>query len=92
MIVVGMSPGASCPSEDALMASQNIILAAHAMGLGTCLVGFAVEAMKHAPSIKEMIGIPARENVYAVIAVGVPKEKYKRLTGRRKVTPRYFEG
>ncbi len=92
VIVVGMKPGASCPCEDALMASQNIILAAHAMGLGTCLVGFAVEAMKHAASIKEMIGIPAHENVYAVIAVGVPKEKYKRLTGRRKITPRYFEG
>ncbi|MCP4675650.1 MAG: 4Fe-4S dicluster domain-containing protein [Deltaproteobacteria bacterium] len=92
LIVIGMKPGASCPCEDALLATQNIILAAHAMGLGTCLIGFAVEAMKRVPSIKQMIGIPARERVYAVIAVGVPKEKYKRLTGRKKVTPRYFEG
>ena len=39
---VATAPGASSPKEDALLASQNILLAAHAMGLGTCLIGFAV--------------------------------------------------
>ena len=40
---------ASCPAEDALLATQNILLAAHAMGLGSCLIGFAVEAMRRDP-------------------------------------------
>src|SRR5208337_1991474 len=38
-ILVGSKPGASCPSEDALLATQNILLAAHTMGLGSCLIG-----------------------------------------------------
>ncbi len=86
-IIVGMAPGASCPAEDALLASQNILLGAHSMGLGTCLIGFAVEALKNEPSLKQSLEIPAENHVYAVIAVGYPDEKYKQVTGRKKVTP-----
>ncbi|MBN2568154.1 MAG: nitroreductase family protein [Deltaproteobacteria bacterium] len=92
IIVVGMKQGASCPCEDALLASQNILLAAHAMGLGTCLIGFAVEAMKHDATIKKIIGIPQDERVYAVIAIGVPGEKFSRQAGRKKPVIRYGKG
>jgi hypothetical protein len=34
----------SCPQEDALLATQNILLAAEAVGVATCLIGFVVEA------------------------------------------------
>ena len=34
-IIVGSKPGSSCPTEDALLATQNILLAAHTMGLGS---------------------------------------------------------
>ena len=91
-IIVGMRPGASCPAEDALLATQNILLAAHAMGLGTCLIGYAVSAVKNDPGIKDFLGIDRRETVYAVIALGHPDETYLRAAGRRKVEPRYFEG
>jgi len=91
VIIIGMRPGeASCPCEDALMASQNILLAAHAMGYGTCMIGFAVEAMKNFPGVKTKIGIPKKEPVYAVIAVGKPKEPFSRPAGRKRVAPRYF--
>jgi nitroreductase/Pyruvate/2-oxoacid:ferredoxin oxidoreductase delta subunit len=92
-IIIGMRPGeASCPREDALMASQNILLAAHAMGWGTCMIGFAVEAMKNFPGVKPKIGIPKKEPVYAVIAVGKPKEPFQHPAGRKKLIPRYFKG
>jgi nitroreductase/NAD-dependent dihydropyrimidine dehydrogenase PreA subunit len=91
-ILVGSRPGASCPAEDALLATQNILLAAHSMGLCSCLIGFAVQAMKRDPSIRRAIGIPAEEEVYAVISLGYPDEAYQRVTGRKKITPRYFEG
>ena len=89
VILVGMRPGASCPCEDALLASQNILLAAHAMGLGTCLIGIAVEAIKRDPEIKKLIGIPKEERVYAVIAIGIPGEKFARHAGRKKPIIRY---
>jgi len=91
-ILVGSKPGASCPAEDALLATQNILLAAHSMGLGSCLIGYAVAAMKRDPSIRQSIGIPLEEEIHAVIALGYPDEVYQRITGRKKVTPRYFEG
>lgn len=77
---------------DALLATQNILLAAHSMGLGSCLIGYAVAAMKRDPSIQRSIGIPAEEEIHAVIALGYPDEVYQRVAGRKKVTPRYFEG
>jgi nitroreductase/NAD-dependent dihydropyrimidine dehydrogenase PreA subunit len=91
-IIVGTRPGASCPQEDAMLASQNILLAAHALGLGSCLIGFAVAAMAREPAIKRVVGIPAEEHIAAVIALGYPALNYQRLTGRKPVTPRYFTG
>jgi len=91
-VIIGARPGASCPAEDALLAAQNILLVAHSMGLGSCLIGFAVEAIRRDPSIKLSAGIPSEEEIYAVIALGYPDEIYQHTAGRRKVTPRYFEG
>jgi len=91
-IIVGSKPGASCPAEDALLATQNILLAAHSMGLGSCLIGYAVAAMKKDHSIRQSVGIPSEEEIHAVIALGYTDEVYQRIAGRKKVTPRYFEG
>ena len=84
--------GISNPDLDCGIAGQNMVLAAHSMGLGTCLIGFAVSAMKEDPSIKRFIGIPDEETVYAVIALGYSTEKYRGLAGRRKPVVRVFEG
>ena len=88
-ILIGSRPGASCPAEDALLASQNILLAAHAMGLGTCLIGFAVEAIARDPKLKKKLHLPNDEKIYAVIGLGYPKEPYRRLAGRKKTEVRF---
>ncbi len=90
-IVIGMKPGASCPAEDALLVTQNILLAAHTMGLGSCLIGFAVSAMKEEREIKRDIGIPDEETVYAVVAIGYPNESYQAVAGRKRPLIRHFE-
>jgi nitroreductase/NAD-dependent dihydropyrimidine dehydrogenase PreA subunit len=91
VVVVGSKPGASLPKEDAMLASQNILLAAHSMGLGTCLIGMAVEAMKNDRKLQRVIGIPDVETVYAVIALGYPNEYYQLQAGRKKPVIRVFE-
>ena len=88
-ILVGTEPGASCPREDALLAAQNIALAAHAMGIGTCLIGFAVEAMRRDRSIQRSLGIPETEDIHAVIALGKPAVTYLRPAGRKPANIRY---
>jgi len=88
-IMIGSGSQASCPKEDAMLAAGNILLAAHTMGLGSCLIGFAVEAMKADNSLQEKIDIPKAEKIHAVIALGYPNETYRRITGRKKPIIRF---
>lgn len=90
-ILVGSRPGGSCPAADALLASQNILLAAHVLGLGSCLVGFVVEAMRRRPAIAAGLGLPPEETVHAVIALGYPAEGYARQAGRWPLAPCWIE-
>jgi hypothetical protein len=57
------------------------------MGLGTCLIGFAVAALRQEPGLKRQLGLPGDETVYAVIALGYPAESYLHPAGRRPVSP-----
>ncbi|MEN8143271.1 MAG: nitroreductase family protein [Thermodesulfobacteriota bacterium] len=91
VILVGSEPGASCPAEDALLATQNILLGAHSMGLGSCPIGFAVSAIQSEPAIKDIIDIPREEKIYSVIALGYPNENYQRFTGRLTPVVRFPE-
>ena len=79
---------ASCPGEDAMLATQNILLAAHALGFGTCLIGFVVEAMRRSAILRQAMAIPATEEIYSVIAIGYPGVQFMRVAGRRPVQPR----
>ncbi|MBF0298481.1 MAG: nitroreductase family protein [Oligoflexia bacterium] len=90
VILIGETPGASCPSEDALLASQNIMLAAHTMGLGSCLIGFAVESLKNDLALRKFLKIKKDEKIYSVIALGYPNITYKNFTGRKTPNIRYI--
>jgi len=81
---------ASCPAEDALLASQNILLAAHAMGLGSCLIGFAVEAMRRTPEMRKEMMLNEDEQIYSVIALGYPAVAYARPANRMSVESRIY--
>ncbi|MGB3209168.1 MAG: nitroreductase family protein [Desulforhopalus sp.] len=87
-ILVTGRKSASCPAEDAMLATQNILLAAHAMGLGSCLIGFVVEAIRRDPAVKRLVGVGDQEEVYSVIALGYPAVDYLRPANREIVVPR----
>jgi nitroreductase/NAD-dependent dihydropyrimidine dehydrogenase PreA subunit len=89
VIVIASRPGGAMPQDDALLATQNILLAAHAMGLGTCLIGYAVAAMQRDPAIQKNLGIPAEETVHSVIALGHPAGAFARCAGRKPLTLRW---
>jgi len=55
---------------------QNLMLAAHALGLGTCWIGAFDEAR-----VRQIAGVPANAKPVAIITVGYAAEKPK--SGRR---------
>ena len=90
-ILVTGKKAASCPAEDALLATQNILLAAHTMGLGSCLIGFVVEAMRRDPKLRRQLGIPEGEKIYSVIALGYPAVNYLRPASRKHIVPQILQ-
>ncbi|MBI4859527.1 MAG: nitroreductase family protein [Candidatus Riflebacteria bacterium] len=90
VILIGSLPGASCGVEDANLAAQNVLLGAHAMGYGTCLIGFTVEAMRRDDSIGAFLGLASGERIHSVIAIGRPAVTFRRVVGRRSLDPRVF--
>lgn len=82
-IVVAADRSSSCPGEDALLASQNILLMAEALCLGSCLIGYVVEAARRDASINRLLGLDKRYRVYSVIALGHPAVKFIRPAGRK---------
>ncbi len=89
VLLVSCRSTASCPAEDALLAAAHGGLGAHALGLGTCLVGYAVAALQRDASITRRLGLADDETVYAAIAVGWPAEQYARPAGRRQPLVRW---
>ena len=90
-ILVAADLQASCPAEDAMLATQNILLAAHSMGLGSCLIGFAVSAMQNDRRLRTYLQFDADEMPYAFIALGYGDETYQSIGGRIAPKVRYFQ-
>jgi nitroreductase len=67
-----MSPFAAA---DCWLAAQNLMLAAHGLGLGSCVIGSAVAALNE-PDIKSELGIPVGSTAVAPVIVGVAKGEW----------------
>lgn len=81
-IAVVVDPRASShPVEDGAAATQNILLAAHALGLGACWIGSYGSAWEG--EAKRVLGVPEGLRLLSVIAVGYPAESPR--SSRRKL-------
>ena len=58
---------------DAAVATQNLLLAAHSMGLGTCWMGVMDSAFEK--PIKKLLGIPGNLRVLCTVSLGRPAER-----------------
>jgi nitroreductase len=65
---------ASAYVADCWLAAENLMLAACAMGLGTCVIGSALAAL-NAPDTKFLLNIPENFSVVAPIVVGYPDDE-----------------
>ena len=67
--------GISHPDIEIGITAQNLVLAAHALGLGTCYIGFIASTLKYVPSVKKALGIEYPYELGTSICVGYPKMK-----------------
>lgn len=70
------------PRETAYYAAAQLVMMATAMGLGTCFVAWLPEAAARSDEIRETLGLPEEDGVFAALALGYPKYKYRRAIGR----------
>lgn len=73
IIICGKTNG-HLPVADCWMAAENMMLAACAMNLGSCVVASALPAMQ-LPDIKAALGIPDGFVAIAPVIIGYPKTK-----------------
>src|SRR5208282_4925511 len=72
VIVICATESDTFAYQDCCLAAENLMLAAHANGLGSCWIGFA-EAWLDQQAGKMALGIPAHYRPIAPIIVGVPR-------------------
>jgi nitroreductase len=79
LIIICARPKGVFVTADCWLAAENFMLAALGMGLGSCVIGFAVPAL-NTPEIKAELGIPTECRAIAPIIVGVPTGETPRTT------------
>lgn len=71
VVICAKSPGPWI-TEDCALAAENLMLAAHAEGLGTCWIGFA-QAFLNTPEGKALLALPSEWVCVAPLIVGHPR-------------------
>lgn len=73
LVVIYAKPAPHHPADDCYLAAQNLMLAAHGLGLGTCPIGFA-RPWLNLPEIKAELGVPSSYSCIMPLVVGWPAE------------------
>jgi nitroreductase/NAD-dependent dihydropyrimidine dehydrogenase PreA subunit len=83
LILIHMQRGATTsPDVDAGLSAMHMILMAETMGLGTCLNGFLVTALKLSEGLREVLKIPVDHQVHVTFTIGYPDLKFLRVVAR----------
>lgn len=67
---------------DALIAAQNAVTAAQALGIGSCYIG---DIMENAEIQKEILGLPAFVFPATMLVLGYPTDQQKERTKPRRL-------
>ena len=68
--------------ESCACAAENMMLAAHSMGLGSCWIGFA-SILGMRKKLLEKIGVPEGYHIASTLIIGHPERKPKKVSLRK---------
>ncbi|HSR13216.1 MAG TPA: nitroreductase family protein [Thermodesulfobacteriota bacterium] len=90
-LIVVHAPSANASSaQNCHLAMAHILLQAHAIGLGACVIGYFLTAVERDPSIIKELEIPAGNKIFTCCTVGYPALKFRRLVYRKPPSVRWF--
>jgi nitroreductase/NAD-dependent dihydropyrimidine dehydrogenase PreA subunit len=70
--------------DNCSIAAANIINYAHALGLGTCFIGFMTLALRFSKSLRGKMNVPKNRKVYASLVMGYPAYVHASTASRKK--------
>lgn len=83
LIIFHAERGAEAHTHNSLIYCTYVMLAAHAMGMGTCMIGIVPAAINQVKEVREHFRIPVENEAIIALAIGYPKYKYKRSVIRK---------
>ena len=83
-IVLSAPEGAGLSPYDCSCAMMNGILMAESLGLGTCIIGYFMEAGRRDAEMRRLMHIPDYEQVFGTFIVGYPRYPARRQIERRR--------
>lgn len=93
IIVVSGEKGSVMPQTDCAAATQNMILAAESLGIGSCWIGLVAYLFKsnRADEFLKLIQIPENYELYYAVTLGYKKYPNPKPQSRRENTINYIK-
>lgn len=89
-VLVHGDPVGITPKDDADLMAMCMLLMAHSMGLGTCLLGLLTAAMAGDPKLRALAELPEGHQVLTSFVVGRPRLEFQRAPGRKPARVRWL--
>jgi nitroreductase/NAD-dependent dihydropyrimidine dehydrogenase PreA subunit len=91
LILIQTNRGATTSADvDAGLSAMHMILMAETMGLGTCLNGFLVTALKRSEELRKVLKITDDHQVHVTFTVGYPNVEFLRTVARNPVNVKWL--
>ena len=90
LIITHAHKGNTFGIEDSAYATYQLALAAHSMGLGTCMIGFLTQISRFDAVVRRMAGVPKGRRITTALVVGVPIYTYRRMVPRKPPKARWL--
>ncbi|MFX0038764.1 MAG: nitroreductase family protein [Candidatus Heimdallarchaeota archaeon] len=90
IIIIHSPKDSSNTIENCSLAACHIMLAAEALGLGTCSLGYITAFFNQFKQVAKIANIPSKHIVGYTLAIGYPKARYYRIPARKPLKVKWI--
>ncbi len=89
-LIFHSTPHTSTAKDNCVIAAHTLALTAMTMGLETCYVGLFEAAFKNYPPVAKELNLPAGNQLFSVLVLGYPKNKFLRAVERKPLRVKWL--